>query len=206
MTKGKFGISTTAVAVIAFAFAALRQPMAVLLICGFALLAERDEWLNKQTLQSLLLTVTYYLTISVIGWVFGGLSRFFNWVEVYKASSAMNNVNSVVGDIIYIAFIALCVFAILRVLRGKDAGLPFLSKMSGGDLTEIFSQKAKAQTAPAGYAPPQTAAPVYTPPVQSPAQVDTPPAQTASAKFCSSCGASVSGDSIFCTECGAKTE
>ena len=59
MTKGKFGISTTAVAVIAFAFAALRQPVAVLLICGFALLAERDEWLNKQTLQSLLLTVTY---------------------------------------------------------------------------------------------------------------------------------------------------
>ena len=40
----------------------------------------------------------------------------------------MNNVNSVVGDIIYIAFIALCVFAILRVLRGKDAGLPFLSR------------------------------------------------------------------------------
>ena len=53
MTKGKFGISTTAVAVIAFAFAALRQPVALLLICVIALLAERDEWLNTQTLQSL---------------------------------------------------------------------------------------------------------------------------------------------------------
>ena len=68
MTKGKFGISTTAVAVIAFAFvaAAARSRAADL---RFALLAERDEWLNKQTLQSLLLTVTYYLTISVIGCV-----------------------------------------------------------------------------------------------------------------------------------------
>ena len=207
MTKGKFGLSLSAIAVIAFAFAALRQPTAVLLVCGFALLAERDEWLNKQTMQALLVTVTYYLVTLVTDWLFGGLAKFFNWVEVYKAHSAMNTVNTVVGDVIYIAFIALCVFATLRVLRGKDAGLPFLSKMSGGDGAAAFSQKAKAQAAPAGYAPPQTAAPVYTPPVQSPAPEQTPPAQTAAAaKFCSSCGASVSGDSAFCTECGAKTE
>ncbi|HOB37349.1 MAG: zinc ribbon domain-containing protein [Clostridiales bacterium] len=206
MTKGKFGISTTAVAVIAFAFAALRQPMAVLLICGFALLAERDEWLNKQTLQSLLLTVTYYLTISVIGWVFGGLSRFFNWVEVYRASSAMNYVNSVAGDVIYIAFIALCVFAILRVLREKDAGLPVLSKMAGGDFTAAIKPKAP----PAQYIQPQQTASDYTP-HSAPAQ--TPPTEQVSsenaapsAKFCSSCGATVSGDSAFCAECGAKIE
>ncbi|MFY9380847.1 MAG: hypothetical protein WBI55_02355 [Eubacteriales bacterium] len=52
-------------------------------------------------------------------------------MELYKASGALNRVNSTVGDIIYIAFIVLNIFAILRVLRGKDADLPFLSKMSG---------------------------------------------------------------------------
>lgn len=210
MTKGKFGISTAAVAVIAFAFAALGQPVAVLLVCGFALLAERDEWLNKQTLQSLLLTVTYYLAILVIGWMFGGLSRFFNWVEVYKASSAMSKVNSVVGDIIYVAFIAICVFAILRVLRGQDAGLPILSKMAEGDFAAAIKPKVKPQAPPAQYIQPQQAAPDYTPhpaPTQMPPTAQVPSEQAApSAKFCSSCGASVSGDSAFCTECGAKTE
>lgn len=207
MTKGKFGLSLSAIAVIAFAFAALRQPTAVLLICGFALLAEKDEWLNKQTMQALLLTVTYYLTALVADWVFGGLARFFRWVEVYKAHSAMNTVNSVIGDVIYIAFIALCVLAVLRVLRGRDAGLPFLSKMAGGDLTAAFTQKAKTQAAPAGYAPTQAAAPAYAPPVQPPAPEQTPPAKAAAAAtFCSACGASLSGDSAFCTECGAKTQ
>lgn len=210
MTKGKFGLSTAAIAVIAFAFAALGQPVAVLLICGFALLAEKDEWLNKQTLQSLLLIITYYLTILVTNWVFGGISRFFNWVEVYKAASAMNKVNSVVGDILYVAFIALCVFAILRVLRGKDAGLPILSKMAGGDFAAAIKPKVKTQAPPAQYAGTQQAAPDYTPhpaPAQMPPTAQVPSEQAApSAKFCSSCGASVSGDSAFCTECGAKTE
>ena len=53
MTKGKFGLSLAAVAVIAFGFAALRQPQSVLLVVGFALLAERDEWLNRQAMQAL---------------------------------------------------------------------------------------------------------------------------------------------------------
>ena len=70
MTKGKFGLSLSAIAVIAFAFAALRQPTVVLLICGFALLAEKDEWLNKQTMQALLATIIYYLVILVTDWLF----------------------------------------------------------------------------------------------------------------------------------------
>lgn len=68
MTKGKFGLSLAAIAVIAFVFTALRQPQSVLLIAGFALLAEKDEWLNKQSMQALLLTVTYYLAALAADW------------------------------------------------------------------------------------------------------------------------------------------
>ena len=116
----------------------------------------------------------------------------------------MNNVNSVVGDIIYSVYRPLRVcHSACPARQGRWSAFPFqdVGRRFDGD----FFAKGKAQTAPAGYAPPQTAAPVYTPPVQSPAQVDTPPAQTASAVLFL-CGASVSGDSIFCTECGAKTE
>ena len=48
MKKGKFGLNLAAVAVIAFGFSALRQPQSVLLVAGFALLAEKDEWLNRR--------------------------------------------------------------------------------------------------------------------------------------------------------------
>ena len=101
MTKGKFGLSLAAVAVIAFGFAALRQPQSVLLVVGFALLAERDEWLNRQAMQALLLTIAYYLAELVTGWIFGGLARFFGWVELYGAAGAMGKVGSFVGDALY---------------------------------------------------------------------------------------------------------
>lgn len=141
MTKGKFGLSLVAVAVIAFAFAVLRQPMLVLLVCGFALLAEKDEWLNRQAIQALFLTIAYYLVDLVLDWIFGGLARFFGWVKLYGVVSAMSTVGSILNDILYLALIVFSVIAILRVVRGKDADLPFISKMAGGDFSAVTKSK-----------------------------------------------------------------
>lgn len=192
MTKGKFGLSLAAVAVIAFAFCALRQPQSVLLVAGFALLAEKDEWLNRQTLQALLLTIAYYLAELVTGWVFGGLARLFGWVKLYGAADAMSTAGSFLGDVFYLALIVFSVLAVLRVLRGKDAGLPFISKMMDGDIV----------------APSQTQ---YAPPAQPPASIQTPPAAAQNApasvaRLCPACSAPLHKDSRFCTECGAKVE
>jgi hypothetical protein len=179
MTKGKFGLSLAAVAVIAFGFAALRQPQSVLLVVGFALLAEKDEWLNRQAMQALLLTIAYYLAELVTGWVFGGLVRLFGLVNLYGAESAMSTVDSFVGDVLYLALIAFSVLAVLRVLRGKDAGLPFLSKMTDGDIAAAIKPKIRTATASAQTAPPVKAAPIqtqYAPPAQPSAPMQTPPA------------------------------
>lgn len=132
--KGTFGLSLTSIAVIAFGFAMLQQPQSVLLVVGFALLAEKDEWLNHQVLQALLLTIAYYIGATVTGWVFGGLAQLFRLVGIYGAASVMNTVNTVVGRLLYIALIVFALLAVLKVLRGQDAGLPFLSKMVGRDL------------------------------------------------------------------------
>ena len=83
MKKGRFGVSLTAIAAIAFLFTALRQPQSVLLVVGFALLAEKDEWLNRQVLQALLLTIAYYLAAMILDWIFGGISKFFGYFGVY---------------------------------------------------------------------------------------------------------------------------
>lgn len=214
MTKGKFGLSLAAVAVIAFGFAALRQPQSVLLVVGFALLAEKDEWLNRQAMQALLLTIAYYLAELVTGWVFGGLARLFGLVNLYGAASAMSTVDSFVDDVLYLALIVFSVLAVVRVLRSKDAGLQFLSKMADGGIAAALKPKTRTAEASAQTAPPVQAAPVgaqYAPPVQPSAPIQTPPAAaqaapTPAVRLCPACSAPLHEDSRFCTECGAKTE
>lgn len=208
MAKGKFGLSLSAIAVIAFGFAALGQPQSVLLVTGFALLAERDAWLNRQTMQALLLTIAYYLADLVTGWVFGGLARILGWARLYGAAGALETVSSVVGDALYIVLIALAALAALQVLRGKDAGLPFLSRMAGGDFAAALAPASSAPSAPA--APPATAP---QPAPAAPVAPEAPPSDPAPAepeaiagRFCPACGSAIPGDSRFCTECGAKAE
>lgn len=212
MTKGKFGLSLTTIAVIAFVFTALGQPQSVLLVAGFALLAENDEWLNKQAIQALLLTVAYYLSDLAMGWVFGGLTRIFGWVKLYGAADAMGTVGSVLSDLLSIALIVFSVLAVLRVLRGKDAGLPFFAKMADGDFVAAFVPTVRAAAA---YS--QTVSPIqaesiqtqYASPVPFSDSIRTPPAAVQdvpapAARLCPACSAPLHKDSRFCTECGAK--
>jgi len=211
MTKGKFGLILAAVAVIAFGFSALMQPQSVLLVAGYALLAERDEWLNRQAIQALLLTIGYYLAELVTGWIFGGLATFFGWVRMYGAAGAMSTVDSFVGDVLYLALIAFSVFAVLRVLRGEDAGLPFIAKMASGDFAAAFQKSPEPKPLPVQFQPPAYAAYKETtaaqPFVSSAARPDlqTPVWQKATVgSHCSSCGATLQENSKFCTECGKK--
>jgi hypothetical protein len=211
MKKGKFGLSLSFIAVIAFGFAAFCQPLAVLLICGFALLAEKDEWLNKQVLQALLLVVFYDLVILVVDLLFNGLSWLLGTLHAYGAQSAMLTVNSFIDGLIYIALIVFAVIAVVRVVQGKDAGIPLLSKLAVGDLSKAFTPKPQApvpmQTVAAQsvYQPTQ----YYAQPVQS---VHPQPVQGAyeqpgaSPKKCPTCGAPLQPGSVFCTSCGTKVE
>ncbi len=206
MTKGKFGLSPAAVAVIAFGFCALRQPQSVLLVTGFALMAEKDDWLNRQAMQALLLTIAYYLTELVTGWIFGGLARLFGWMDLHGAAGAMGKADAFVGDFLYLALIALSVFAVLRVLRGRDAGLPFIAKMSGGDFAAAFVSNTEPAASPVQAAPVQVQyAPTTPPQPASAATVDVSEPELA-VRRCAACSAPLQEGFSFCIECGAKVE
>ena len=140
-----------------FCFTALRQPTSVLLICGFALLAEKDEWLNRQVLQALLLSMAYFLADTVITWAFSIFSTFFRWINAYGAVNAIISVSSFFSSIIYIAMLVFTVLAVIRVARGKDAKLPIIEKMAGGDITAAFTSKSDAT----GVVSPAQAAPLH---------------------------------------------
>ncbi len=194
MKKGRFGVSLTAIAAIAFLFTALRQPQSVLLVAGFALLAEKDEWLNRQVLQALLLTIAYYLAAMILDWIFGGISKFFGYFGVYIIQNTMAQVNTFFGDLVYIVLIVFTVIALIKVIGGKDAGLPFISKLV---VSHIPVQPASP--------------PVEQPPVQQ-AEVETEAQNAVKEESynlqsnCSSCGAPLGQESRFCTQCGAKNE
>lgn len=198
-SKGKYGLPLTAIATLAFGFCALRQPLAVLLIAGFALLAEGDEWLNRQAVQAVLLSVAYAIAALVGGWVFGGLARLFGGISFYRAQDAMISVGAVLDTLLYIGLIVLCLLAIMRVLRGQDAALPLLTKMADGDFTAALAKKVPAP--PVAPAAPVQATTAAAPP---PAAAE-PQAAPDSGHLCPSCGAPLHENAQFCTECGAKT-
>jgi|ADurb_Total_1113_FD_contig_21_33971_length_633_multi_3_in_0_out_0_1 hypothetical protein len=98
----------------------------------------------------------------------------------------MSTVGLFVDDVLYLAQIVFSVLAVLRVLRGIDAELPFISKMTDGDIAAAI--KPKVQTA---------AASVHT----------APPVQPAPAvRLCPACSAPLHENSRLCTKCGAKAE
>jgi len=209
MNNGKFGLNITAIAVIAFIFTALSMPQAVLLVAGFALLAERNEWLNKQTIQALLLTLVYNILMLVLNFIFSGLMKLLTFVDAsHKALENMRNVNNNVTELVYIAFVVICIFAILRTMHGKDANLLILSKMSGGNIAETIEQLQRKPTyaQQQTYAQHQSFTPAQQPtqPQQSVPSTSITPIQPAvrGMKVCRQCGNSLSADSRFCVQCG----
>ena len=155
MEKGKFGIGVNVIAVIAFAFVVLRQPQSVLLVAGFALLVEKNEWLNKQVMQSLFLTITYYLSALFSDWIIGGLARLFGAMNLYETSAVMLKINSFIAGTLFFVLIVFSIIAILRVFKGQDAGLPCFSKIMN---TTAPTPQPKMETIPKKIACPNCSA------------------------------------------------
>lgn len=194
MEKGKYGVSPVWVAVLAFVFAALNQPVAVLLICGFALLAEKNPWLNRQVLQALFLSAAGFVAGMISDWVFGSLARSFRDITATGGSVVMNSIQLSVTGIVRLVVIVFCIIAILRNLYGKEADLPLAAKLTEADW--VLKKTAPApQPAPAAQAPAEPAE------ASAPAVAEAPAAKA----FCPACGNPATPDSAFCTTCGKKT-
>jgi hypothetical protein len=221
------------VAAIAFAIAFFNFAevlVLLVLIVGYALIAEGNNWLTKQTLQALYLRLSLSILLTVIGWIFYGFNFLLGTGHLYGVQSVMNNLQNVFDGILYVLMLAACIVAVVRVVGGKDANLPLFGTLADKSLG-LFTKKVAPsnyqypqQPAPGPYAAPSqyTAPGQYTAPAQpvapvkpaapvqpatvlqpeAPVQPVVPVQPAASETWTCSCGRINTGK--FCAGCGAK--
>jgi hypothetical protein len=174
MTKGKYGLSLVAVAILSFVLAFFGLLEALILFLAFALILEKDQWLSRQVFQALYLRLAYVILSTVIGWAFTVINAFFGLFKAYRVINFFNSTQSVIQFLLYVGLFVMALIAVLRLAKGKDAGLPLIGTLVDKTFG-IFTPKAKPQ--PTYQAPPPQAA-QYQAPVQN-AQAYQPPAAQA---------------------------
>jgi hypothetical protein len=187
MAKGKWGINLTALAILAFVLCFFGFMEVLVLLVAYAFILEKDAWLTRQTFQALFLRIAYAVATTVIGWFFTILRTVFGWFKWFGGASAMTSANSIINLLLYIGLFILAALAVIRLLKGKDAGLPWLGRIADYTMGLVDSPVAAkpgsgtaAASAPAPYPPAGTsaywtAAPAAAPtPAPTPAPVPTP--------------------------------
>lgn len=129
MKKGNFGISRTAVAVLCLAFAALGQPVAVLLICAYAVLAEKNTWLTRYTVTTVALVVVKYLINALISGFFGGLAGLFTLAKALRLTVLMGTFATILNGIVALAFLVVYIILAVNAIGGKELKASFIDKI-----------------------------------------------------------------------------
>lgn len=129
MVTGKYGVKLWCYAVAAFIFGVLDLYLGIIAVAAFAIIAEKDKWLNNQVIQALLLYLLYSLIILVIDWSIGGLAKLFVLLELFSAATTLGRIINIIKDIFFVVYLVFVIVAVFRCISGKD-GVSFLSKIS----------------------------------------------------------------------------
>ena len=129
MKKGTFGIKLSFYAVLAFVLAFLGQTLLLGLLLGFVIVAEKDEWLTRQTMQAFFLTIA----VSVIQGALSLISKLFSWIPTLGSISVGSIVSALFGWINWAVSVAALVFiiiAVIKVAKGKEANIPVFASLA----------------------------------------------------------------------------
>lgn len=103
--------------------------LGIIAVAAFAIIAEKDKWLNNQVIQALLLYLLYHLLIVVIDWSVGGLLKLLVLTDSFNAAAVLRDIIGVIKDVAFVAYLVFTIIALLRCITGKN-GVSFLSKTS----------------------------------------------------------------------------
>lgn len=143
MKTGKYGVKLWCYAVAAFIFGILNLYIGLIAVAAFALLAEKDKWLNNQIMQAVLLYLFYCLAIVLINISVGGLGKLFLLMKIFDASATFAQITTILNDIVFVVYVVFALIAAFRCASEKD-GVPFLVKLS--DKLLIMSEKRGTKT------------------------------------------------------------
>lgn len=127
MNKGKTGINLAFYATSAFILALLGQTLMCALLLGFAIVAEKDEWLTRQCIQAfaicflmsivskILSIFDFTYTLPYVGW----------WFSKWLGAGIR-----MVKDLIQLCIYIVCIIGMVKVAKGKEAGIPVLDKFA----------------------------------------------------------------------------
>ncbi|NMA79171.1 MAG: hypothetical protein GX967_00840 [Clostridiales bacterium] len=144
MEKGKSGITLTFIAAIAFLFAATGSTLALVLLTGFALLYEKNEWLTKQVLQALLVTIAVSVIMLLHSIVFDLLGTFganhnltlrqiisggpsYESARYDGVSIILSLLSILITRVVRYGSYIFYIIGFFKVIKGFDARLPFIS-------------------------------------------------------------------------------
>lgn len=180
MSKGKYGIYLWFYAAVAFILAFLGQTLLCGILLGFVIVAEKDEWLSKQVMQAFFLSLLssvvsgifsliHYSTPSISSEILYGIHRiFYTGINVIESFAS-------------ILVLVLVIIALTKVTKGKDAGIPLLSKLADRAFHVVEKQVYPPQQyqQPQYQQPPYQQAPYQQQPQQQPPQYqqNVPPQQ-----------------------------
>jgi len=126
MTKGKYGIYLWFYAFLAFVLVALGQTTLCALLLGFVIVAENNEWLTKQVIQAFSLSLVATVLNRVIDWIGTTLNNLLGGLH-HMVGNIISVVFDAFGGLVTLLVLALVVWAIIKVVKEKDAKLPGLS-------------------------------------------------------------------------------
>ncbi len=162
MQKGKLGICLPFYAVLGLVLAFLGQTLLCGILLGFVILAERDEWASRQTMQAFFLA----LFVSLVSKILDVLNVTQN---IPLVNTVLNVVFGIVEWAIGIVVLIFIIIGLTRVVKGKDAGIPVMSKLANRAFgiveQKVYTQPPVPPTG--GYQPqqPQYQQPPYQQPV-----------------------------------------
>lgn len=210
MTKGKFGIRLSIIAIVAYLLAIFDMTTAMILVIGFAIVAENDEWLTRQVLQPLFAWIGATVITFCVDLVFGFFARIatalsplsFDLSDILNgrigytgAAGAIAGVGDFINGCVKLTLLIFFIIAILRLLKGSDANMPIFGGITKRAMS-VFTPKPKYTYQP--QAPQQQQ---YQQP-QAPQQAQAPQAPQAQAGWdCTTCGAT-NNTGAFCSSCG----
>ena len=124
MQKGKYGICLWFYAVLGFILAFLGQTLLCMLLLGFVIVAEKNDWLTKQVMQALFLS----LFSGIANLIFNSIHSF--WNSTFYFSTTVGVLTGVLSALVGLLVLIFVIIGIIISVKGSPAGIPIFSKLA----------------------------------------------------------------------------